>query len=249
MKQLLRRLSRRGRDNSLGVPQPEEPVFVVGDVHGRADLLDELLAKRPEVAAHLVFVGDLIDRGEHSVEVLMRVKALCDASQKTVCLKGNHEQMLLDFLDEPREAGPRWLNSGGLQTLASFGVGGISVHSYGAALQEAAKRLQDKMSPDLIDWIARLPVIWRSGTLAVVHAAADPDRSLSEQPASTLMLGCPRFFERSRSDAHWIVHGHSIVETPVAHRSRISIDTGAYHTSVLTGASISPDGEVRFTST
>ena len=233
----------------LGVPQPEVPVFVVGDVHGRADLLDKLLVRRPETTAHLVFVGDLIDRGEHSVEVLTRVKALCDACQKIVCLKGNHEQMLLDFLDNPREAGPRWLNSGGLQTLASFGVGGISVHSDGAALQKAANRLRDKMSPELMDWIAHLPLIWRNGTLAAVHAAADPERSLSDQPASTLMWGCPHFFERPRSDAHWIVHGHSIVDTPVSHRSRISIDTGAYHTSVLTGAFIKPDGEVRFIST
>ena len=246
MKEMFRRVSRRGRDKSLGVPQPDESVFVVGDVHGCADLLDRLLAKCPDTAVHLVFVGDLIDRGEDSAEVLTRVKMLCDASRTTICLKGNHEQMFLDFLENPREGGSRWLNSGGLQTLASFGVGGISAHSDGAELEEAAKRLQDKIAPDLIAWIARLPLIWRSGTLAAVHAAADPDRSLSDQPETALMWGCPRFFDKPRNDAHWIVHGHSIVETPVADRSRISIDTGAYHTSVLTGAVIEPDGEVQF---
>jgi len=80
-----------------------------------------------------VFVGDYVDRGENSADVLRTLFALKD-DRKVVCLIGNHEDMMLGFIDDPEKKGARWLRYGGLQTLASFGIGGVTSSSEGAAL-------------------------------------------------------------------------------------------------------------------
>ena len=94
---------------------PDGPFYAVGDIHGRIDLLDRLLeiidadiAETPGLKPHLVFVGDYVDRGEHSADVLARLMHLTAAlPDQTVCLMGNHEKMMLDFLRKPVERGPR----------------------------------------------------------------------------------------------------------------------------------------------
>lgn len=246
---MLRRWTDRSARLSLGRPQPEVPAFVVGDIHGRIDLLEQLLQRRPDAAQQLVFLGDLVDRGEDSARVLERVKDLCDQSDATLCLRGNHEQMLLDFLEDPRGTGPRWLSCGGLQTLASFGVGGLSAHSNGDALEEAGHKLEAAMPADLVNWLRDLPLIWQSGTLAAVHAAADPEKPMEDQEEDSLLWGHGTFFDTPRTDGLWVVHGHTVVERPVFDQSRISIDTGAWYTGRLTGALVDPDGSVSFVST
>mgnify|MGYP001951770689 CR=1 FL=1 len=110
------------------VPMPEQQTYIIGDIHGRADLLELMLEL---IDAHiggtsaadpkLIFVGDYIDLGPDSAVVLTRMKELQEAFPDNVtCLMGNHEKMLLDFLDQPETRGVRWLKNGGLQTLASF---------------------------------------------------------------------------------------------------------------------------------
>lgn len=109
-------------------PCPETPVGVIGDVHGCAELLEELLGRLDEAGVkHIVTVGDYVDRGERSADVLHMLRARSSETPETlVCLMGNHEKMMLDFLDRPVERGARWLRNGGLQTLASFGIGNAS---------------------------------------------------------------------------------------------------------------------------
>ena len=136
MRRLLERLSRRGAQAAARFDAPlapDRPLAVIGDVHGRDALLGRLLGTIAERApeAQVVLVGDLIDRGEQSAEVLRRVAGRGDL----VCVRGNHEAMCLEFLDDPEAYGPRWLFNGGLQTLASFGVGGVTERSRGDALR------------------------------------------------------------------------------------------------------------------
>lgn len=225
---------------------PDQPLAVIGDVHGRDDLLEPLAAEVTSKApdAQVILVGDLIDRGERSAEVLRRVAG----QGGWLCLRGNHEAMCLEFLGDPERYGPRWLMNGGLQTLASFGVGGVSERSRGGALSEARDRLEAAMGSELINWLRRRPLLWRSGNVVVVHAAADPGRPIDEQDEQVLVWGHPRFTEEPRRDGLWVVHGHTILPWPAAADGRIGVDTGAYATGRLTVALIRPD-HIEFIST
>lgn len=224
-------------------PVPEAPFVVIGDIHGRSDLLSRLLG-RLEPGLPVICVGDYVDRGEDSAGVLRMLKDRPDI----VCLMGNHERMMLDFLSEPGRKGPLWVLNGGLQTLSSFGVGGAEgLHGDAgeAALIRLRDALADAMGAAMVAWVAQRPLIWRSGNVAVVHAAADPEMPIDMQPDKTLIWGHPAFARTLRRDGIWVVHGHTIVDHPKVGAGRISVDTGAFATGRLTAAIVSADG-VRF---
>lgn len=213
-------------------PAPARPVAVIGDVHGRADLLEPLLDRiaRDHPAFLPVFTGDLIDRGPDSQAVLRRVRAL---GAGAVVLRGNHEQMMLDFLDDPERSGPAWLRHGGVETLASFGI---------AAQDPDAPAALRAALADTEGWLRALPLWWLSGTVAVVHAGADPRLPLPAQDPRALLWGHPAFGRFPRRDGIWVAHGHVIVDAPRCARGVISVDTGAWRTGRLGCALISGDG-------
>lgn len=239
-------LGRRGPRGGERPIAPETPFAAIGDIHGRADLLQRLL-DRLDPALPVVCVGDYVDRGDHSAEVLRLLQARGDIT----CLMGNHERMLLDFLNDPVANGQLWLSNGGLQTLLSFGVTGVErVHGREGHknLAAAADALALAMGGPLVDWVAGLPLQWQSGNVAVVHAAADPDQPMDAQTAKTLQWGHPTFTRKPRADGLWVLHGHTIVDAPEVKGGRIAIDTGAFATGRLTAAVVSPEG-VEFVST
>jgi serine/threonine protein phosphatase 1 len=211
--------------------RPERPFVAIGDVHGRADLLheiDRLIATRC-AAWPVVFLGDYVDRGENSRDALNLLMSVPpDRDPPVTCLMGNHEHMLLDFLDSPGEAGPRWLRNGGLQTLA--------------ALRDLRDRLADTMGADMIAWLRARPLTWHSGNVWAVHAGADPDLPMAEQAAGTLLWGHPAFHRQQRTDGQWVVHGHTVVTEPQVRAGRIAVDTGAYATGCLSAALVTRDG-------
>ncbi len=218
---------------------PDEPFVAIGDIHGRFDILQRLPVEQP--GSQLVFLGDLIDRGEQSADVLKAVFAASGA----ICLMGNHEEMMLDFIANPADRGARWLRFGGLQTLASFDISGISQTSSGGELERARDELVDAMGQDLLDWVTNLPKFWTSGNVAFVHAGADPALPITAQDKSALLWGHQDFGNVDRTDGTWIVHGHTIIDAPEMKPGVISIDTGAYATGNLTAATIVP-GDVSF---
>lgn len=239
MKGWLKRVFGRGQTRAAPMPPiaPDTPFQAVGDIHGRADLLERLLEKL-DPALQTVFVGDYVDRGEESAQVLTRLK-----DSDAICLKGNHEQMMLDFLDAPERRGPLWLHNGGLQTLASFGVG--LAESTPEALGQARDALHEAMGKELRDWLRALPLDWQTGNVAVVHAGADPALPIDDQAPDTLIWGHPEFDSVQRADGIWVVHGHTIVGGPSAEDGRVSIDTGAFATGRLTAATVTA-GDVSF---
>lgn len=218
---------------------PEKPFVAFGDVHGRFDILQRF--PENDLGAQIIFLGDLIDRGEQSADVLNVLFSV----PEIICLMGNHEKMMLDFVDQPLSHGGRWLRYGGLQTLASFGVAGVSETSTGADLERARDGLVDAMGPDLLDWVRNLPKSWVSGNVAFVHAGADPALAIDAQSSKTLLWGHNDFGRVPRTDGMWIVHGHTITDKPELKPGIVSIDTGAYATGNLTAATI-VDGDVKF---
>lgn len=225
---------------------PDAPFFAIGDVHGCAAKMHDLLSliSAKDGTAPIVFVGDYVDRGERSADVLRHIMELDEATNVT-CLIGNHEEMLLNFLDDPQKNGARWLRYGGLQTLASFNVSGVATGMTGSALDQAATNLRAAMGDLMIDWLRALPTYWQSGNIAVAHAAADPHLPITEQSAKTLRWGHPDFENVVRADGKWVLHGHTIVDAPQVIAGRIAIDTGAYATGRLTAAYVT-DGDVTF---
>lgn len=234
------------------------PVAVIGDVHGRDDLLDRLLARLsalPEARQmRVICVGDMVDRGPDSLAVLRRLHALETTPApfaSLTCLMGNHDRMMLDFLDAPARHGPRWLQYGGAETLASFGlsperaaVRGDAAQRLGALAEAAA----ETMGADLRDWLAARPLSWTEDTLWVTHAGADPRRSPEAQGAAEFLWGGAEFYDRSRSDGLWVAHGHRIVPAPLCVGGRVAVDTGAWRTGRLTAAVLGM-GPVQFHTT
>ncbi|MFG6584667.1 metallophosphoesterase [Sulfitobacter sp. 1A12779] len=222
---------------------PEAPFFAVGDIHGCAGLLEELLEKLGAVATGeevCVFLGDYIDRGPDGQGVLTRLFSLSrQYPDKVVCLMGNHERMMLDFIDDPAGAGLEWLKFGGVETLQSFGV---SVDKRGldsAGSIELANALEAALPIGMQEWLRALPLQWSSGNMHCVHAAMSPKRHPGAQREEALLWGHPNFFSEPRDDGEVVVHGHTIVEKPGVYTSRVSLDTGAYRTGHLTAARIS----------
>lgn len=216
---------------------PASPLSVIGDIHGRMDLLERLLAESDE-GSQLICVGDYVDRGDDSADVLRALFQRPDI----VCLRGNHEEMMLSFIDKPETSGSRWMRYGGLQTIASFGVGGVHEFADGAAMRNARDELVNAMGDELIEWLRRLPSHFISGNVAVVHAGADPDLPIDDQPLRNLTWGHANFGARPRFDQMWVVHGHTIVDEPSIVNGCVAIDTGAYATGRLSYVRVTTSG-------
>lgn len=237
-------------------PKPDTTVYIVGDIHGCADKLASLLDRLDaDIAAaqdrdtHLVFVGDYIDRGDESAAVLAFLHDLSrDDAAAVTCLVGNHEAMMLDYIDDPIGPARRWLRHGGVQTMASFGVplpAALDNPSM-ADLLDAASDLRAAIGDDQMAWLRSLPRSWSSGNLWVVHAGADPEVAMSAQDDNTLIWGHEMFYTAERSDGQWVAVGHQPVEAAFAAGGRIALDTGAVYGRSLTAARITPDGRVDF---
>jgi serine/threonine protein phosphatase 1 len=122
------------------------------------------------------------------------------------------------------------------------------VATRGLELARARDELVVRMGREMIGWLRSRPLWWQSGTVGVVHAAADPGLALDAQERVNLLWGHKDFQRKPRSDGLWIVHGHTIVAAPQAVGGRVAIDTGAYATGVLSGVAFG-DGGMRFIGT
>ena len=255
---MLERMIARLRGGPAGLgPSVSRPVWFVGDLHGRADALDALLARlRPELNAAreaggaLVFLGDYVDRGPDSAAVLTRLRRMVESDDlETVCLIGNHERMMLDFMDDPVQRGRFWMRNGGARTLESFGLPPVGADGGPRALRGAATALRAALAPGMEEWLRNLPLQWSHGELACVHAGMDPARPATAQDPDVMVWGHPDFAQRRREDALWVAHGHTVVERPAAEEGRIAVDTGAWRTGRLTAGCVRPgDAAVSFES-
>ena len=226
---------------------PDQPFMVIGDIHGQLEALDATLDRIAKDPAHaelpLVFVGDYMDRGPHSAGVLNRLMGLQASDPRDItCLRGNHEQLLLNFLDNPPMNAPVWFANGGLATLNSFGIRATKLDMRGERVLMVRERLKMELGDEALSFLQALPTVWQTGNVAVVHAGADPATPIADQDEDVLIWGHADFRTRPRADGVWVVHGHTIVPNVMVRQGRISVDTGAFQTGALPAVSVSSDG-------
>jgi len=229
------------RDLPKGVRR--QRAYVVGDVHGRLDLLDELLARihadldqRPSRKTMLVFVGDLIDRGPNSAQVVERLRTYRHPGVRTAFILGNHEEVLLRILAGEAELIDDWRRFGGAQCLESYGVdvGELIGRDDDAQLEivrEAIPKAHAEFLGSFVDTC-------RFGDYLFVHAGIRPGVELEQQLQSDLRWIRQPFLHDRRDHGFVVVHGHTISSEVEERPNRIGIDTGAYHSGVLTALAI-----------
>lgn len=226
-------------------------VYAIGDLHGRADLLDAMLARIAEHSAtapavarqRVVLLGDIVDRGPDSRGAVERLlaPALPDGFEIET-LMGNHERMMLDFLDDPTVGRP-WLNNGGLATLTSYGVTPPLGSATPERLAPVRAELGERLPAEHRRFLEERPLWLEIGDYVFVHAGIRPGRPMSEQsPADLLWIRAPFLDSAEAFLDRVVVHGHSVTQEPELRPGRIGIDTGACHTGVLTCAVLEGSG-------
>jgi serine/threonine protein phosphatase 1 len=220
--------------------------YVVGDIHGRLDLLDQLLADihrdleagRPDKVL-LVFLGDLIDRGPHSSQVVERLRTYRHRGVRPVFILGNHEEVLLRIVDGESALIAKWRWFGGAECLKSYGVDPASL----AGLDEdsALTTVRRAIPPEHIEFLRGFVDTCRFGDYVFVHAGIRPGVELEQQRQSDLRWIREPFLLDEGNYGFVVVHGHSISNGVDERPNRIGIDTGAYRTGTLTALAIEED--------
>jgi serine/threonine protein phosphatase 1 len=212
-------------------------VYAIGDIHGCADLLDRMIAcirtdmdRAPPRDALCVLLGDYIDRGPASARVLSTIES--GLPVPSIALRGNHEQMLLDVLENPSRF-ETWRHLGGLETLHAFGIS-IRDVAHGRGFEETRRQLRAALTPRIIDLLHGMPCCYEVGDYFFCHAGVRPGICLANQHSDDLLWIREEFTGSPADHGRIVVHGHTPVETPDVRPNRINIDTGAYLTGTLT---------------
>ena len=213
--------------------------YAVGDVHGRLDLLDRMLAEiesdragRDKRKTILVFLGDLIDRGPDSAGVIERLRSLDLVGVRLLFLAGNHEEVLLRILKGERGVLNSWLRFGGAECLQSYGLDPEWVRSQREG--DALRAIRKAIPREHAEFLSGFADSVRFGDYLFVHAGIRPDVDLSLQLQQDLRWIRQAFLEDERDHGFVVVHGHTISDDVVERPNRIGIDTGAYRSGKLT---------------
>lgn len=206
--------------------------YAIGDIHGCADQLDRLLGKIEEHRAgrprKLVFLGDYIDRGPDSAKVVATLRKLQAADpERVVCLRGNHEQMMIDAIRTGDDhLYHHWLMNGGEAALDSF---------------EAA--MPNGMDRDTLAWINQLPLTAEDAQRYFVHAGFDPRRPAPQDDTKTCLWIREPFLSADHDFGKHVVHGHTplVRGDPDVRRFRTNLDTGCVFGGWLTAGIFTED--------
>lgn len=210
--------------------------YAIGDVHGRLDLLERLLADVEAhaagrgAAAKIVFTGDFVDRGADSRGVIERLIAGPRRPvDRFVPLRGNHDDLFV-----------RAVTGGGDVPDWAWQLFWHTIRSYG--LDQPGPWRGDRQLARHADFLAGLPLVHEDGAHLFVHAGIRPGIGLADQREHDLLWIREEFLDHEGMLSHRVVHGHTIVgDAPELRPHRISIDTGAYRSGILTAAVL--DGE------
>ena len=237
---------RRQRSISLHAGKSGERAYAVGDVHGCVDLLQALLrkielhfAQSAPKPAHLIFLGDLIDRGPASKDVIELLINRDHGQLMPHYIMGNHEESLLRGLSGESSLLEPWLRHGGYKTAESYGADRSLL--IGRPAHELEHILRSAIPSSHLDFLATFVDSIKFGDVLFVHAGIRPGVSLDEQSSRDMRWIRKDFLESETDFGCLVVHGHTITETIQEKPNRIGLDTGAYSTGVLSAIWI--DGE------
>ena len=221
-----------------GVP-PGYRVYAIGDVHGRLDLLDDALARieadnegRGPAQVIIVFLGDLIDRGPSSAQVIERARTYRRPGFRTVFVSGNHEEVLLRLLRGESRFLHDWLRFGGAECARSYGISSTALKRTDP--DRAVEVLREKIPKQDQEFLESVVDTFRIGSYLFVHAGVRPGVPLPEQKQSDLRWIRQPFLDNDDDHGFVVVHGHTIAEQIDVRGNRIGLDTGAYRTGILT---------------
>jgi serine/threonine protein phosphatase 1 len=247
---LLKKLSRGLVGGSAKAPRGKEGAraYAIGDIHGRLDLLNLLLAKieadvatRPPRRNFVIFLGDLIDRGPESAGVVERLRTWRPENTRSIFLAGNHEEVLLRILGGESKVLPSWLKFGGAECAQSYGLEPDSLRLLED--EAAAQLVRAKVPRAHVEFLESFGDTFRFGDYLFVHAGIRPGIGIEQQDRYDLRWIREPFLSDAKEHGVMVVHGHTIVSQVEERPNRIAIDTGAYHSGVLTALVV--EDEVR----
>ena len=255
LQRLFMRRSRPDEPGPKGRVPPGTRVYAIGDVHGRLDLLTALERQieqdresRPAGRHLLVYLGDYIDRGYESRAVIDHMMAPPLAGFERICLKGNHEDFLLKFMED-LDVGPIWLVNGGRETVLSYGIAPpVGLGFTEGTLEEIQAGLKENVPASHLAFMASLRLTHREGDFLFVHAGVRPGIGVDDQKETDLLWIRDQFLKSRESHGCIVVHGHTPTAEPEVRANRIGINTGAFASGRLT-CLVLEDGDFRFLTT
>lgn len=218
-------------------------VWAIGDIHGCADLLQALLAQVFAMQsilapARIVFLGDYVDRGPGSrdvIETLIELKTF--ANVEASFIRGNHDYMMQEFLRQP-QVGQAWLAMGAGPALLSYGVEPPRNPASPSQWRETWARFNDTVPQSHRDFLAALEPSVQEGDYFFTHAGVRPGKSIARQKPTDLMWIRNAFLNDKRRLDKIVVHGHTVTSAPHSDHRRVGVDTGAYASGELTAVCI-----------
>jgi serine/threonine protein phosphatase 1 len=222
-------------------------LYAIGDIHGRADLLTQLHRMiLADAASHAtnqrliaIHLGDYVDRGPQGSDVIELLSGVVLPGFETVFLKGNHEQLMLEYLDGGD--GKIWFHNGGETTAESYGVAPLEADLWGDGATDTRAALRHMVPDKHIRFLNGLALSARYGDYYFAHAGIDPAIPLDDQSERDLLWIRDRFLTSTDDHGVVVVHGHSIARTVDIRPNRIGIDTGASYSGVLTALVLQDD--------
>jgi serine/threonine protein phosphatase 1 len=226
-------------------------IYAIGDVHGQLQQLRELEAVIVQDARDLdgekwlVTLGDHIDRGPQSAQVVAHVLGDAPARFRRFALVGNHEALLVDFLHDPHEF-EYWLPEGGAETLKSYGIGSGNRSASPATRDAYVERMSLGIPGSHLDYFMKGPISLSLPGWAFVHAGIRPGVPLALQDDRDLMWIREPFLSSQLTGGLRVVHGHTPVRDITMTPHRINLDTGCFASGKLSAVRITPDGRTKF---
>jgi serine/threonine protein phosphatase 1 len=219
---------------------PDRRLYAIGDIHGRLDLLTALHARirddgagRADGANVVVYLGDYVDRGPQSREVIDCLLSDPLPGFTSVHLLGNHDEAMLRFLDDVA-VGPSWASYGGDSTLLSYGVRTTPDLLGMRRYEEMHRQFAAKIPRSHIAFLRGLRVSYQAGDYFFAHAGVRPGVKLEAQAREDLLWIRGAFLDSDADFGRVVVHGHTPAGMPQIRHNRIGIDTGAFASGVLT---------------
>jgi serine/threonine protein phosphatase 1 len=202
-------------------------IFAVGDIHGSFDKLEAMMDVLPwdrDAGDLLLFIGDYVDRGPRSRDVVELLVQLKRAGGNFAFLKGNHEKMLLDFYVEQKDQ-MLYVANGGAETIASYVEGAIGRKAF-------------VLPEDHLEFLLSLKLYYETEDYIFVHAGLRDGIPLPEQNEEDLLWIREEFIYSAYDWNKRVIFGHTALETPFVTPGKIGIDTGAVYGNKLTAVEL-----------